>query len=178
MIISEGVYNFINKCAKLSSASQRFVQGAFAFPLQIGLDLYASSADKETRETSACKTGSKIAACTAVGVAVRLLFGFLVRRNCNYNKLIFDSFGRVCGVEGAKIKKFFMPNLEKLKKKCTKSEFETHLNTYITATGTLCASAAMCFTNVFIDAPLTVFLTNRVMDLKDKIKGVKNEKSS
>lgn len=125
-------------------AINRAIMGATALALQPAIDYSNKAVDKETRRISVCRTLAKIIAGTAVGILVR----------GSAHKLI----GRMTNIDSkAKLSQALIPKnfIDKFKKD------NTLLNNYRSALSTGMAILAMCITNFVIDAPLTVYLTNK-----------------
>lgn len=141
---------------------QRFLIGAAALPSLVLADLYCSGTDERTSKIAAIKDGSKVIACTSVGIAVREFAKHTVKKNSQYE--LIENGEMVTGAKPAKKKSFFMPILEKIED-CKKSIFKEHHAKFVTSTALVFASAIMLFTNVFADVPLTVWLTNKGLSL-------------
>ncbi len=122
----------------------RLIMGVTAMATQPAIDYYNHRVDKETREVSRNRTIAKIIACTAVGI--------LVRGTC------YRIVNKMTNIKGTtKFSKALLPqkHIEQLTKFTQK--LANHKNTV----STLLALAVMTFTNFLLDAPLTVYLTNK-----------------
>ena len=125
-------------------AENRFIMGATAIITQPVIDYNNHKVDEETRRVSRNRTIAKILAGTCVGMIVRGSCYKLVKEmtningNKNYSKYL--------------IPKKFMQEL---------SNDTKLLKNFRSALSTAVAILAMCFTNFAIDAPLTVYLTNK-----------------
>lgn len=135
-------------------AENRAIMGITAMMTQPAIDYYNHKVDEETREVARNRTIAKILVGTLVGIVVRGSCYKLVTR-------MTDLFGN------AKHSKSLIPPkyLEEFKNN------PKLLENYKSALSTGTAIAAMCFTNFAIDAPLTVWLTNKLIaDTKAKKK--------
>jgi len=130
---------------KISSAEQRLILGASALMSQPFIDAHNRSVDEKTRKVSVARTIAKIIAGTTTG--------FLIRKGCI--KAI-KAFSKLEGKNVSKIKTFFTP-------KGVKDVNSEAFAQYRNAMGTIVALVVMMFTNFAIDAPLTRFLTNRLV---------------
>lgn len=136
---------------KISSAEQRLILGASALMSQPFIDAHNRNVDEETRKVSVCRTIAKIIAGTATG--------FLIRKGCI--KAIKE-FSQIPAKGVPKYKTIFTP------KNINDAKTDAYAQ-YRNAMGTVVALVAMMFTNFLIDAPLTKFLTNKLVDnLEDK----------
>ena len=137
-------------------AENRLIMGVTALATQPAIDYYNPRVNKDTRTVSRNRTIAKIVAGTGVGI--------LVRGSCY--KLI-ENMTDIGGK--SKFSKSLIP-----KKYISEiAENSTFLKNHRNALSMGVAILAMCFTNFLLDAPLTVFLTNRLND-KTK-KAVHNE---
>ena len=118
----------------------RAIMGVTALATQPAIDYYNHRVDEETREVSRNRTIAKIIACTSVGV--------LVRGACY--KLV-DAMTRPDGMK--KWNKKLLPSVNFDLKK---------LGTHKSVISTFTALAVMTFTNFLLDAPLTVYFTNKL----------------
>lgn len=125
-------------------AENRAIMGATALVTQPLIDTYNHKVDEETRTISRNRTIAKILSGTLVGIAVR---------GSSYN--IVKNMTQLNG--GKKYSKSLIPKgmIEHYKK------YPEKLQNYRSATATALAILAMCITNFAIDAPLTVYLTNK-----------------
>ena len=125
-------------------AENRIIMGATALLTQPAIDYYNHRVDDETRTVSRNRTIAKILAGTAVGVVVR--------------SLCFKITDKMTDVKGrGKFAKKLLPDayLNELMKDTKK------LKNYKSALATIIALLVMSVTNLVIDAPLTVYLTNK-----------------
>ncbi len=153
--------DFDNKLSK--PAENRCVMGATAILLQPTIDASNKKVDKETRQISICRTLAKIIAGTCVGMMVR--------------GSVYKAVAKMTNMEGtSKYSKSLLPK----DKSCINDliKYPKKLTNYKSALSTGIAIAAMCVTNFLLDAPLTVFLTNKFSDYANlnKAKEVSNEK--
>lgn len=139
-------------------AKNRLIMGATALVTQPTIDYYNHNVDEETRTISRNRTVAKIIAGTSVGILVRGAAYSIVekmtdiKRNNKYSKALLPS-----------------KDLDKLLKN------QTFLKNYRSALSTGIAILAMCFTNFLIDAPLTIYLTNKFNEsYRTKKKGGEN----
>ena len=135
--------NLINKAGeKISSAEQRLILGASALLSQPFIDAHNNNVDEDTRKVSVARTIAKIIAGTTTG--------FLIRKGCIKG---IEALSQYEGKNLSKLNTFFTPEGIKC---FVPDEFVQYRN----AMGTIVALIVMTFTNFFIDAPLTKFLTN------------------
>lgn len=123
----------------------RLIMGATAITTQPVIDYYNHRVDNETRTVSRNRTIAKIVAGTTVGILVR---GFCYR--------IVDKMTKTQGTK--KINQALLPKnwIEKFKNN------PKFLSNYKSTLSTGLALAIMVFTNFLIDAPLTVYFTNKL----------------
>lgn len=128
-------------------AENRGVMGGTAIILQPAIDASNKKVDHETRQISICRTIAKIIAGTGVGMLVRgsAYKGVETMTNLESN---------------GKYAKTLLPKkyIEELSKN------PKLMKNYRSALSTGIAILAMCVTNFALDAPLTVFLTNRLTE--------------
>ena len=125
-------------------AENRLIMGATALVTQPVIDYNNHKVDEETRRVSRNRTIAKILAGTTVGM--------IVRGSC------YKLVGKMTDVNGkGKYSKFLLPE-SYINKFARDTKI---LKNYRSALSTAVAILAMCFTNFAIDAPLTVFLTNK-----------------
>ena len=138
-------------------AENRAIMGITALATQPLIDTYNHKVDEETRTISRNRTIAKILSGTLVGIAVR---------GSSYN--IVKNMTQIEG--GKKYSKSLIPRgmIEHYKK------YPRKLENYRSATATALAILAMCITNFVIDAPLTVYLTNK-FNQKSGLDIVKNK---
>lgn len=154
---SERFLNWFGK--HISTPENRLIIGISALASQPFIDLYNNKVDEKTRIVSCARTIAKTVSGTIIGVAVRLGFTKLTQ---NYSEL---------GDVGNKnYKKFFTPSAAIIPHKKTYAYKQ-----YQNAMGMLLSVAALLITNFAIDAPLTIFLTNRLT--KNFENAGKNKKS-
>lgn len=139
---------------KCSSAEQRLILGVTALATQPFIDAHNKSVDEETRKVSVARTIGKIVAGT--------LTGFAIRKGCikaigAWSKKAGDVDKAGNLVKLTKLNTFFTP---KGKFANNPDAFEQYKN----ALGTIVALVVMMFTNFLIDAPLTKFITNLLID--------------
>lgn len=127
-------------------AQNRLIMGATALSTQPAIDYSNHKVDEETRTVARNRTIAKIIAGTTVGMLVRGSCYKLVKKMTNLN-----------GVK--KFEQALLPRGE------IRKELEGHGGKYIknyrSALATGLALLVMTFTNFLIDAPLTIWLTNR-----------------
>ena len=128
-------------------AENRFIMGATAMVTQPVIDYNNHKVDQETRRVSRNRTIAKILAGTGVGMIVRGSCYSLVKKMSDVN-------GK------SKYSQALLPT-EFLKDLTKDAKL---LKNYRSALSTAVAILAMCFTNFAIDAPLTVYLTNKFND--------------
>ena len=138
--------NFIKKVGeKVSSAEQRLILGATALITQPIIDAHNRKVDDETRKASVARTIAKIIAGTATG--------FLIRKGCIKG---IDALSKIPGPGVPKWRTIFTP-------KYINDNTTDSFTQYKNAMGTIVALVVMMFTNFLIDAPLTKFLTNKII---------------
>ena len=122
----------------------RFIMGATALLTQPTIDYYNHRVDEETRVVSRNRTIAKILAGTSVGIIVR--------------GICYQAINKMTNLNGTKkYSKWLIP--EQWAKKF--ADNPTKLGNYKNALSTSIALCIMLFTNFLIDAPLTVYLTNK-----------------
>ena len=140
-------------------AENRAIMGVTAMITQPTIDYYNHRVDEETREVARNRTIAKILVGTLVGIVVRGSCYRLVNKMTDLSGKSKNSM--------ALIPKKFIEDFKNNPK---------FLENYKSALSTGTAIAAMCFTNFAIDAPLTVWLTNKLIaDTKAKKKQQKVE---
>ena len=142
--------NTLNKKRKFDSfisrpAVNRLIMGVTAILFQPAIDYYNHRVDEETRTVSRNRTIAKIIAGTLVGMAVRGSSYHLIKKMTNPE-----------GIK--KVHKFFLPK-DYVEQNLVSGSKE--LDNYRSALSTITALVAMVFTNFAIDAPATVYLTNK-----------------
>jgi len=133
----------------ISSAEQRLILGASALMSQPFIDAHNRNVDEKTRKVSVARTIAKIIAGTTTG--------FLIRKGC-IKGIKALSKPNAAGVPA--YKRFFTPN--NIKDTNTDAFMQ-----YRNAMGTIVALVVMMFTNFAIDAPLTKFLTNKLVNKQE-----------
>ena len=134
---------------KISSAENRVILGLFALLSQPFFDFFNRKQDEKTRLVSACRTIAKIIAGT--------LTGYFIRK------------GAIKLIQGCS--KIPAPNLPKWRTILTpdiKNINPDALAQYQNALGTYAALGAMVYTNFKIDAPFTMYMTNKFTDKAEK----------
>ena len=138
----------------------RLIMGVTAIVTQPAIDYYNHRVDEETRVVSRNRTIAKIIACTSVGV--------LVRGTC------YRAVNKMTDINGTKkfskllLPKKYIDSLTKIFQKLA-----NHRNTV----STILALMVMTFTNFLLDAPLTVYFTNKLNEhsvKNGKLKEVNN----
>lgn len=141
----ERIANWVRFDERMSRpAENRGVMGGTAIVLQPAIDASNKRVDNETRQISICRTIAKIIAGTCVGMVVRGSAYGLVGK-------MTDSKGEH-NYSKALLPKKYMQEL---------SQNPKLLKNYRSALSTGLAIIAMCVTNFVLDAPITVFLTNK-----------------
>lgn len=140
----------IGKIGKdISSAEQRLILGASALMSQPFIDAHNRSVDEKTRKVSVARTIAKIVAGTFTG--------YFIRKGCI--KAI-QSWSKLPAKGLPKYKSVFTPTAKDLKIDVNSDSFKQYQN----ALGTIAALVVMMVTNFVIDAPLTKYLTNLLVD--------------
>jgi len=132
----------------------RFIMGATALATQPAIDYYNHRVDEETRIVSRNRTLAKIIACTSVGI--------LVRGSC------FRAVNKMTNLEGTK--KVCQALLPKDFISTFKTNTEKLVN-YKNALSTIMALCIMTITNFVLDAPLTVYFTNKFNEISARKAG-------
>ncbi len=158
---SEKAVKFIGSIGKnISSAEQRLILGASALMSQPFIDAHNKRVDEDTRKVSVAKTISKIIVGTTTG--------FLIRKGCI--KAIKEC-SKLPAPGVKKCRTIFAPEIDEFKLNENSDDYKQYQNTF----GTIAALVVMMFTNFLIDAPLTKYFTNLLMD---KSKNKENNKST
>lgn len=126
-------------------AENRLIMGATAILTQPVIDSFNKRVDEDTRTVSRNRTIAKIIAGTSVGI--------LVRGSC------YKLIGKLTDINGKnKLNKSLLPKnfLNEIRSN------QTFLKNHRSTLSMLAAIIAMCFTNFLLDAPLTVYLTNKL----------------
>ncbi len=139
-------------------AENRLIMGATALVTQPVIDYNNHKVDEETRRVSRNRTIAKILAGTGVGIVVRGSCYKLVNKMTDIN-----GKGKY---SKALIPKSYIGKFSKTVK---------FLRNYKSALSTGMAILAMCVTNFAIDAPLTVYLTNKFNAMTDPSKSKNKE---
>jgi len=126
-------------------AYNKLIIGGTGLISQPIIDNNNKNIDETTRKISVCRTIAKIIAGTAVGFIVRGGSFSIISRYANPN-----GKNKNC--------KLLIP--KKYIEKFTKDS--NLLNNHKNTLSTVLALAAMCITNVVADAPLTIYLTNKL----------------
>lgn len=131
-------------------AQNRALMGLTAIITQPAIDYHNHKVDEETRRVSRNRTIAKIIAGTCVGILVR--------------GSAYEAVASMTNVEGkSKLSKKLLP--KKFLGEIAKNE--KFLKNHRCALSNWLAITAMCVTNFVLDAPLTVFLTNRLNSKKE-----------
>ena len=133
----------------ISSAEQRLILGATALMTQPFIDAHNKDVDEKTRKVSVARTIAKIIAGTVTG--------FIIRKGCIKG---IEALSQIPGPNVPKWKTIFTP------KGITNNKTE-EFTQYRNAMGTVVGLFAMLITNFAIDAPLTKFLTNKLIDKQE-----------
>ncbi len=131
-------------------AQNRAIMGLTAIITQPAIDYHNHKVDNETRTVSRNRTIAKIIAGTCVGILVR--------------GSAYEAVTNMTNIESkTKTAKALLPKrfLGEIAKN------EKFLKNYRSALSSGLAILAMCVTNFVLDAPLTVFLTNKLNDKKE-----------
>lgn len=139
----------------------RGIMGVSALLTQPTIDYYNHRVDDETRTVSRNRTIAKIVAGTLVGM-------FVVRGP------VYKLVEKMTDLKGSgKWSKALIPKdlLEEL------SHNETYLKNHRTTLAMIMALVAMCFTNILLDAPLTIFFTNFLNEKSGVLNKPNKEKS-
>ena len=126
-------------------AENRVIMGTTALLTQPWIDIANKDVDEKTRKISKNRTIAKIIAGTSVGILVRGLSYKLVGN--------FTDINGTGKFSQALLPKKFIDEIKNNPK---------FLNNYKSALSTGIAILAMCITNFLLDAPLTVYLTNKM----------------
>ena len=130
-------------------AENRLIMGATAMLTQPAIDYYNHRVDEDTRRVARNRTIAKIIAGTCVGILVR---------GSAYKAVV-----KMTDVKGcSKFSKSLLPK----KHMSEIAQNEKFLKNYRNALSSSLAILAMCVTNFVLDAPLTVFLTNKFNETK------------
>lgn len=133
-----------------SPPSNRFILGVSALMSQPFIDLNNRRVDEKTRKVSAARTIAKIVAGTTTGVIIRWLC-FKATKSMSMKPSKSTGFLRSL---------LYPKNTPKVTVKGL-----THHKMFL---GHLLSLGVMMFTNFAIDAPLTISLTNKLLDKIDK----------
>lgn len=137
---------------KWSSPQQRVVMGATAIFMQPFIDYHNKAVDEKTRKVSVARTIAKIVAGTLTGYAVRYA---CIKGIVATSKTLAEIPKNASPMQ-KKLRQLFTPkNLDP----ANKDAFAQYRN----AMGTIVSLVVMLFTNFAIDAPLTKFLTNKLI---------------
>ena len=138
-----------DKCTKEMAhpAVNRAIMGVTALATQPAIDYYNHRVDEETRTVSRNRTIAKIVAGTSVGILVRGLSYELVNKMTNLKGK--GKFSRALIPDKSYLKKFL-------------KDSGNLINNHKNALAWGLAMLAMCVTNFVLDAPLTVYFTNKL----------------
>lgn len=138
----------------ISSAEQRLILGASALMSQPFIDAHNRNVDEKTRKVSVARTIAKIIAGTTTG--------FIIRKGCIKG---IEAMSQIHKEGIPYYKTIFTPNgiLDNMT-----DAFKQYRN----AMGTIVALIVMMFTNFAIDAPLTKFLTNKLVKRQEDKDGI------
>ena len=131
-------------------AQNRALMGVAAIITQPAIDYHNHKVDEETRRISRNRTIAKIIAGTCVGI--------LVRGSAYKAVVSMTNIGGKSKSSKALLPKKFLGEI---------SKNEKFLKNYRNALSSSLAILAMCVTNFVLDAPLTVFLTNKLNEKKE-----------
>jgi len=133
-----------------SPPSSRFILGASALMSQPFIDLHNKRVDEKTRKVSAARTIAKIVAGTTTGIIIRWLC-FKATKSMAMKPSQSAGFLRSL---------LYPKNTPKVTVKGL-----THHKMFL---GHILSLGVMMFTNFAIDAPLTISITNKLLDKIDK----------
>lgn len=145
--ILDNVGNFINR-----PDVNRGIMGITALLTQPYIDAHNPDVDKETAQTSMCRTIGKIAAGTTIGC--------LVRSGCYY-------FIKACtstDPKASKWKKLLMPS--RSVQQVLASKNQDWFKSYKNVLSTLMALVIMLGTNFLFDVPLTTKISNKLNEAR------------
>lgn len=147
-----------------SSAMQRAVSGVTALATQPWFDLNNKYVDEETQRVSCARTIGKILAGMLTGVTIRWVCVELTKRFTK-NQNTENHLAEVAKEKGKihNIKTNFSKWDKLLLPKNHKSAEYKEIKKYRSALGTFAALGVMVFTNFFVDAPVTTYLTNKIV---------------
>ena len=137
---------------KWTSPQQRVVMGVTAIAMQPVIDAHNKSVDEKTRKVSVAKKKKKIVAGTATGYAIRYA---CIKGIAATSKTLADIPKNASPMKKKFMQLFTPKNLDP----ANKDAFAQYRN----AMGTIVSLFVMMFTNFAIDAPLTKFLTNKII---------------
>lgn len=132
-------------------AENRLIMGATALVTQPAIDYYNHKVDEETRRVSRNRTIAKILAGTGVGILVRGTCYGIISKMTNLN-------GK------SKFSKALIPKHYIDKLAADPKLLKNYRNTFSMGIALL----AMCVTNFVLDAPITVYLTNKLNAKNEK----------
>ena len=133
-------------------AQNRAIMGVSALGIQPVIDRNNKRVSQDTRETSAIRTTAKAAVGMGVGIAVRQPCYDLIKAltspegNKSYSKLLIPKFVQ----SGLKENSIFLKN--------HRIAISTFLSLFVMGLGT----------NFLVDAPLTIFATNKMLAHREK----------
>lgn len=158
-----------------SSAMQRFVSGATALLTQPWFDLNNKRVDEDTQKVSCARTIGKIIAGMLTGVTIRwacveLTKKFTKNENTEAHlKEVAEEKGKI-----HKLKTNFSKWDQWLLPKAHRGAEYKEIKKYRGALGTFAALGVMIFTNFLVDAPVTTYLTNKIVKMF-KLKGTEEK---
>ena len=141
----------------------RAILGATALGTQPIIDYYNHRVDEETAGVATCRTIAKIIACSGVGIAVR------------YGSLKLVQLFTDTTEKASKWKKSLLPT-EKTQKLLSMKNTEWIKN-HRSTLGSIVALTAMLATNVLLDVPLTNYLSNKFLGIREKMNAKKTERT-
>ena len=134
----------------ISTPENRLILGISALMSQPFIDAANKNVDEKTRRYSVARTVAKIIAGTTTGVIIRKL--------CIKAIDAFTVENVTSAMKCKKLRQCLLPTVE-----YTAKQLVQYKNTI----GSLAALGVMLFTNFLIDVPLTKFLTNKFVGMKE-----------
>lgn len=163
------------------STWQRAVAGGTAIFTQPFIDYKNKKTDEDTRITSCARTIAKIIVGTATGVAIRwgcIKFIGRYTQNKDVEQHRYDAQKAKYERQNKSIDSIPLPRTtfttreQRLLSEDAKRASYREIKKYRGAVGTFAALAIMIFTNFLVDAPLTMYFTNKINPkLKQILKG-------
>ena len=152
------------KAANINSWQQRLALGVSAMIIQPAIDMSNKNLDKETRETSAKRSLAK-------GFA-GMFTGIIFRGGCmKLVEVALNDENRIEKLARLTAKDKTTEAIEKAKDYIKNGGGAKQ---YAAVIGTIAALGIMAFTNFLIDAPLTNWITNKLIKDKPKDEAAKN----